>query len=623
MSCFYMISEKSMACEWSEESNSHTELDVSLIFRSQDTILSCMGIFNPAATLNITARIKNHRKRINNWSLPHTVFLYDAIKPSQPVLTVLSSSADAVVVSWRSSGVSDCQLRYRDIHTHTWTQAPDFVPAHQDQPLKFTIQDLLPFTVYKVAVACRGESSIWSAWSFDVTGKTLDRVPSRSPDVCYRVEQTNSSRTLLLHLFWKDTDLSAAGGHVTGYQVSYEPATKLPLILNYTGRTALLEVEKGNYTVTVRAFNTAGYGPAARVSFDTQRHNTLPSVRHLWLSSSSPAWKSLQVQWEHPTASHSLPPISHFGVQWHPETHVSTSRWTTTDSFTTSVVIEDIDPHGSYLISVFPVYKQQCGSSQSLPASLQHGALMEVVKLWVVSVTKTTVTLAWTWRRKSESIRVDTYKLQIRKDVERQTLSLWPDQWQHTFHNLEANTEYSAHLLADDVSIVITPVRTEFDEVPAVAAVTPLLMLALFIFIVSILSRTLYKSYFFPPISSPQGSTAGQWLMDPNPKKTTARTVLDLEDFQVTDILGEKSPIMISPKSQPTTEEEDLLGDDSLVSMSHLLIQMSGLQVDLQYISHVSIIPEQQLDSLPSPHPDRAFKSEESSGVNSYFPQKD
>lgn len=69
-----------------------------------------------------------------------------------------------------------------------------------------------------------------------------------------------------------------AGDHILGYQVSYEPAKKQRpwdgIIQNVTEVTALLVVGEENCTVTVRAFNTAGYGPAAHLSIDTQRQNS-------------------------------------------------------------------------------------------------------------------------------------------------------------------------------------------------------------------------------------------------------------------------------------------------------------------------------------------------------------
>ncbi|XP_051278637.1 interleukin-6 receptor subunit beta isoform X1 [Dicentrarchus labrax] len=634
MSCYYQISERSMTCEWSEEAKGHTESEVSLIFRSRDKVLSCPAVFNPVAVLSVTARIKNYMTGTEIWSQPHTVVFYNAVKPSQPVLTVLGFTADSVDVFWMSSSDGSCQLRYRVNHTNIWSQAPDSIPAHRGQVLTHTIKDLLPFTDYIAAVACR-ESNIWSDWSSDVSVRTLERVPSKSPKVCYRVERTDPGGSLLLHLMWKDLELHDAGGHILGYQVSYEPAKKQQLqdrlIQNVTELTALLLVEEGNFSITVTAFNMAGYGPAAHLSIDTQRQNTLPSVRNMWVSSSFPAMKSLLVQWENPTAPHSVPPLSHFAVQWHSETHPSTNCWTTMSSFTTSTVIQDVDPGDTHLISVFPVYNQQCGSPQSLPASLQQGALMEAVKLKVVDVTKTAVTIGWTWQRKSGSIRVNRYRVMLRKGSERvETLPLWPDQCHHTLTNLTPNTEYSLILLADNVSRNIIPVKTDFDVVPAVATATPLLLLAVTVFIISILSRTIYKSYFFPPISSPWGSTAGQWLMDPHPKKTAERNILNIEDFQVTDVLGEKSLIIVGPSSQ-SSSEEDLHEDTSLLSISHLSAKLSALELDTEYVCDAPVITENQLVSLQSyhpdytvncQHPDRVFFSEQSREADSALPHQ-
>ncbi|KAI3372951.1 hypothetical protein L3Q82_023397 [Scortum barcoo] len=617
MSCYYEISYKSMTCEWSEESNSHTESDVSLIFSSEDPIFSCQGIFFPAAFLNITARIKNYMMGIEIWSQPYAVFLYDAIKPSRPVLTLLDSTEDSIVVSWRSSSSGSCRLRYRVNHTHIWTQASDSLPVNQDNVVNYTIKDLLPFTVYRAAVACKEESDIWSDWSSEVSTRTLDRVPSKSPEVCYRVEKTDSGGSLLLHLMWMDLDLHDAGGRILGYQVSYKPVMKLQdrLMKNFTDVTALLVVEEGNWSVTVAAFNTAGFGPSAHLSIDTQRQDTVPSVRNLWVSSFFPAVKGLLVQWENLTASPSVQPASHFAVRWHSETRPSTSHWTTVDNFTTSTLIQDVDPDDSYLVSVFPVYNQLCGSPQSLPASLQQGALMEAVKMKVLDVTKTTVTVVWAWQRKSGPIRVNRYRLMLRKDSEKRTLSLWPDQWQHTVLNLKPNTEYSLLLLADNVSRNIIPIRTDFDEVPALAIVTPLLLLAVTVLIIAFLSRTVYKSYFFPPISSPRSSAAGRWLMDPNSKKSAERNILDIEDFQVTDILGVKSLIMVGQHTPPPSEE-DLHKD--------LTIKLSALELDSEYVSDAPVITEHQLISPQTSHrPDRKHREADAALSSCFLFQKE
>ncbi|XP_060895021.1 interleukin-6 receptor subunit beta isoform X3 [Labrus mixtus] len=534
------------------------------------------------------------------WSRPHTLNLKEAVRPLQPVLTALSSTQDSIVVSWNCIKNCICQLHYRVNKTHTWTQAPDLVSAHPSLTLTHTVRDLQPFTVYRAAVRCRERSGIWSKWSTDITMSTLEKAHSRPPDVCYRVEKRDAAESFLLQLVWKDLDLLEAGGRILGYQVSYEPMRKQPLqdifIQNVTEATALMSVEAGNCSVTVTAFNNAGYGPAARLSIDTQKQKTLSSVRHLWASSSS---TGLLVQWEPPTdPPPSFLSLSHYAVQWRSETRPSTTRWTTVDNFSTSTVIQDVDSEDSYLITVFPVYQQQCGPPQSLPASLQQGALSEAMKLRIVGVTKTTVTVVWEWQRKSGPIRVDAYGAMLRGESEGQTVSLWPDKQQHTFLNLKPNTDYSLLLLADGASRSIIAVTTDFDEVPLVATATPLMLLAVTVFIISILSRTVYKSYFFPPISSPRCSTTGQWLMDPNHQKPAERHILDMDDFMVTDLLGPKSFINVSSTCEPSPSER-LHEEAPLLSISQLFIKM-----DPEYVSDAPVFTEPLLASLhPSYHP--------------------
>ncbi|XP_069562112.1 interleukin-6 receptor subunit beta [Brachyistius frenatus] len=541
ISCYYQKSadgRTSMTCGWPQESSSHTESDASLIFTSGYKTVSCQGIFNPAAVLKVTARIKHLTAGGEIWSEPHTVDLYYAVKPIQPVLTALGSTEDSLVVSWRSSREGRCRLRYRINNTRIWTQAPDYIAAQADL-LTCTIKDLLPFTTYRAAVACRGRSGVWSDWSADISGRTLDRVPSRPLEVCYRVEEKGSGGSSLLHLLWKAPDPREAGGRVLGYQVSHEPNG---LIQNVTELTTVLAVEEVNCTVTVTAFNTAGYGPAAHLRLNTQRQ----SSGNLWISSSYPGKKALLVQWNTLLTASSAPPVSHFAVRWRSEKSLSTSRWSRVDSLTTSTVIEDVEPDESYLITVSPVYNHQFGSPQSLSASLQQGALMEAVSLKVVGVTKMTVTIVWAWQKKSGPIRVNRYRVLLRKDSDRQALSLWPDQWQHSFFNLTPNTEYSLLLLADNVSMSIVPVTTYFDVVSVVATATTLLLLSVIVLIISILSRT----------------------------ECINRNILDIKDFQVTDILGEKSLIVVDPDF-PRSSEDNLQEDTSLLPTLQLDTQLA------------------------------------------------
>lgn len=98
----------------------------------------------------------------------------------------------------------------------------------------------------------------------------------QSPLVVAAIKETN--------FFPQALDLQEAGGHLLGYQVSYEPVKRQTLvpksIHNVTEPNACLVVEEGYCIVTVGAYNMAGVGPAAHLSINTNTQNSKwPSLR--------------------------------------------------------------------------------------------------------------------------------------------------------------------------------------------------------------------------------------------------------------------------------------------------------------------------------------------------------
>uniref|UniRef100_A0A3P8TV24 Fibronectin type-III domain-containing protein n=1 Tax=Amphiprion percula TaxID=161767 RepID=A0A3P8TV24_AMPPE len=518
-------------------------------FFLQSRISFCSGIFNPTAVLNVSVRMKNFQTGAETWSSPHTLFLYEAVKPSRPSLTLIGCSEDSLVVSVKSSSDGSCRIRYKLNNVHQWTLLPDSVSVGADRQLIFTIKHLQTFSVYRAAASCKPKVGVWSDWSSETSGKTLDRAPLKPPDVCYRLDKTNSDGSLLLYLMWKAPDPGDAGGRILGYQVSCDGSVQ-----NVTRATALLVVEEGNCSVA--AFNTAGRSPAAHLKVE-QRRGDLPSVRNLWVSSSYPDVEALLVQWKFPISPSSVPPISYLNLQWSSELNPSTSRWSTVDGLSSSTLIKDVDSAESYLITVIPVYHQLCGPPQSLSADLKHGALLEVVGLKVAAVNKTTVTVKWAWQRRSGPIRVRRYRVMLRTDSDSQSVSLWPDQSQHTFFSLTPYTQYSLLLLADDVTRSIVPVTTDFGELEALF---------------------LPCGGFFPSCSLP---------------KCVEKNILEIEDFQVRDVLGDKSLITVNPNSLLPSEETH---EDSPLPVQlsvQLSVQLATLKLDSEYISEAPQISDQ------------------------------
>uniref|UniRef100_A0A3P8VJ71 Interleukin-6 receptor subunit beta-like n=1 Tax=Cynoglossus semilaevis TaxID=244447 RepID=A0A3P8VJ71_CYNSE len=564
LSCYTENKYTSMTCVLSLDTNPLSPPDVTVVLKSSARFYDCTVI--KLKNLNVTAHIKNRMNGKEIISLSHTRISSDTVKPLQPQVTVRNTTENSFAVSWTSSPNMECRLRFRANSSLHWSQAPGYVSTYQKQIPVYSIKNLLPYTTYKAAVACRG--SVWSEWSSDVTVRTRDKVPYRSPEVFYQTEKTHSG-SLLLHLMWKILTGPPGSPRILGYQVVYELLTALhpggKLILNVTDLTQVLEVKEGRCTVTVGAFNTAGYGPTTRLDIDTRGRKNLSPVRNLWVSSFFPVKKSLLVQWKSSWDLTSDPQLSHL-VMWHYENQPSTKRLAMVDaSANASFVIEGVDLDATYVISVATVDQQQCGPPQSLSATLQLGALLEVGDLMVVAVNKRSVTVQWAWQKKSTSDKVGSYRLELMDIPPRQqkphVLLLWPDDaHRHTFTSLSPNTLYYLHLLAGDDSKDIKTITTEFDYIQLVVT---LLLLAVCLFIVCILSRTVYKIYFISYISSPQNSRTGQWLMEKNHQQEISKGhIMDMKDFEVTKksvVVDRSSTLLLRLSSLDLLEDTALL----------------------------------------------------------------
>ena len=73
----------------------------------------------------------------------------------------------------------------------------------------------------------------------------------------------------------------------------------------------------------------------------------------------------------------------YFALTSHSKKIVLCHLTASTDHNTCVVCFLDVEPDESYLVSVFPVYNQLCGSPQSLAASLHQGGKLDLtIVLW-------------------------------------------------------------------------------------------------------------------------------------------------------------------------------------------------------------------------------------------------
>uniref|UniRef100_A0A674BP86 Interleukin-6 receptor subunit beta-like n=1 Tax=Salmo trutta TaxID=8032 RepID=A0A674BP86_SALTR len=498
----------------------------SLIFSQTTPIYSCMGIFNLGGRMNVTLKMKNNMNGMESWSEPYEVAVLEAIKASCPTITSVNGSDNSLEVTWGISKLhTRCRVRYRMATTDKWTEIPAYVLVANAEKAVYTIEGLKPFSSYTIAVSCILSFGHWSDWSMETTGTTQESAPSRPPDICYHMEMVNKQGPHHLMLMWKALDVYDAHGHILGYQVSYTQTKhpSLSVTTNTTDLKVVLVVTEDEFEVTVMAYNSAGGSPYSHLKIDLSLHQTLPSVRRLWVNSED---DRLVLQWD---VGHISLPVSEVANEWATDAaHPTSSHWKRVNGSTRSTVLK---------------------------------ALLGAVGMHVVDVTKNTVTVQWEWQRKEVHHKVLKYRVILcLGEIQVESIPVWPDVWQHTFFKLRANTGYSVNLLAetsnDNISREIIPIKThifEHNEIIFTVCLIVLLTLGLGVFF--ILSRTVYKTYFFPKIANPGASVAGRWLLESHHEKNRVKNLLKLEEFLVTDLSGEKGFVELGQERPPVRED--------------------------------------------------------------------
>ncbi|KAG9355023.1 hypothetical protein JZ751_001736 [Albula glossodonta] len=269
ISCFYQRNDESITCSWNSLNNYNGDIEYTLFFSSVRTMYDCPSIFNLAAVFNVTVRARSNKKTTLALSDPCVLDLCAAERPSRPNITSISSmTKNSLHVKWTTdkfnfNATVQCKIRYKVTTAAQWTQVMD--NSIVDQRGVYTIEDLQPFSSYRVAVSCTGGcgQKHWSDWSTERLGSTPETAPSKPLNVCQHIEPLNSEGKRSLWLMWKALDVSDTHGNILGYQVHYVPPNQLSLgrTVNTTDMGIWLSLIDEEYDVRVMAYNGAGGSP--------------------------------------------------------------------------------------------------------------------------------------------------------------------------------------------------------------------------------------------------------------------------------------------------------------------------------------------------------------------------
>ncbi|KAF4072200.1 hypothetical protein AMELA_G00260460 [Ameiurus melas] len=589
-SCRYHVLQKSFGCKWIYLNNVKAKTTNSFVFSQREDFKHCPSIFSPIASFNMNIISKDIVNKVKLISEAYTVSIEAITQAPRPVITsVNATSATSLNVTWTKGHwhSTKCHIHYKCSTTEQWTvgkllqqkimaeitkrkytHTPIHTPIHlqdlltvpekEELEISHEIDGLQPFSQYNLSVACSGDYGLWSDWSEEFQGMTFEAVPTAPPYVSFYVEPSdNRSKPQKLILIWRALELKEARGYILGYEVTYTP-TKQPGLkrtIYTTDQKAILEVTAGEYNLTVMANNTAGWSPSTNLRINVGVFQSLPKIKGLWASSEA---FSLKIRWETAAVN-----VSEFAIEWFSIGDVASKQWKRVNGSTFSTVLTGhIKPLKTYSISVYSLYGTLCAPPETIQASIVYGTLLDIVQLQPEIVTKTSVTVQWVWKEQSTTTNVLRYRLVLSCASETRSLVIFPNQWQHTFHNLHTNVKYNVSIYGETTSGNFLKANTEFrmphletDEIIKVAV--PIVLLIVIFSIFSVLSRTVYKDYFFPKIANPGHSLIGRWLLNYPYEREAVVNVLKLKDFSETNQLTEKSLIYIEPKMSLNGEDFD------------------------------------------------------------------
>ncbi|XP_060786782.1 interleukin-31 receptor subunit alpha [Neoarius graeffei] len=535
-SCHYHVLQRSFTCKWIYLNNGRANITNSFIFSQHQDFKHCPSIFNPVAAFNMNIISKDIINKVEFISEAYTISINEITQAPCPVITSVNATATSLNVIWNKSHwhSTKCQIRYKCSTTEQWTVELLMAPENKELEISHVIHGLQPFSQYSLTVACSGDYGLWSDWSEEFQGMTLEAIPTAPPYVSFHVVPSdNRSKPPKLILIWKALEIKEARGVILGYEVTYTP-TKQPG-LNGTIRTkdqkAILEVTAGEYDLIVMAYNTAGQSPSTNLRISAGVFPSLPKVKGLWASSEA---FSLRIRWEAAAVN-----VSEFAIEWFSFGDVDSTQWKRLNGSTFSTVLTGpIKPLKTYSITVYSLYGTLCAPPETIQANLEYGTLLDIVQLQLVNVTKTSVTVQWVWQEQSPTTNVLQYRIVLIGASETSSFSIFPHQWQHSFHNLQTNVKYTVCIYGETTSGNFLKANIEFktphlDSDEIIKAALPIVVLLVTFSIFSVLSRTVFKDYFFPNISNPGHSFIGHWLQNLPYEREAVVNVLKLEDFSV------------------------------------------------------------------------------------------
>ncbi|KAF1374667.1 hypothetical protein PFLUV_G00231480 [Perca fluviatilis] len=259
-----------------------------------------------------------------------------------------------------------------------------------------------PDTLYTVRLRHRymGPQSPWSPWSNACQGRTGEDAPSAAPAFWMRVKQTDKNGWRFISLLWKPLPCFLSNGKVLFFNVTCQTESAQVLIdygsckdLHHTNTSCSLLLPAGRWSCALKASNSAGTSPEARIWLRGASETEPPAPRQV---TANPLDDSgLDVRWTAPVDWST----SGFVVEWFAvrEKNSSILYWERLNSSCTALVItEGIKPMERYAVSVKALYGERgAGQNTTVHIYTRQGAPSAGPKVVVQQISGSRVELIW------------------------------------------------------------------------------------------------------------------------------------------------------------------------------------------------------------------------------------
>ncbi|XP_065455031.1 interleukin-31 receptor subunit alpha isoform X2 [Chrysemys picta bellii] len=454
----------------------------------------------------------------------------------------------------------NCHLRYRNTNSNT-SVTDNFTMNQNKRRASFNLTDLQDFTEYAIAIQCVGvESEIWSEWSKEKIGRTEQQAPSKKVDLWRVIESSSSAANRYVHLMWKVLKEYPSSEYLLGYKIQYCPENNASFKMthNTTDKVAMLLLTGEAYVISVVAYNSVGESPEATLRIPSIGEKTpkwIDTVRTLTLN------EQMVVEWEA-----SVSEISRYVIEWYEELEteplgrswqyiLNTTKWTAQkDAF---------KPFKCYNISVYPLYGNKIGTPHSIQAYVQEGRPSVGPVAKTDNLGKNEAMIKWKKipkdKRNGFIINYTIfYKPEGGKELNETVNS---DVLQYSLKSLQANTQYTAHVMAATKAggthgNRITFSTLKFSEEDFIFITIPFVFCMLLLLILGItctLKKHTLKKVCWPDIPNPAESIAVEWPTD------MLKNNLPLKEVQSEDGIVDPEGISVLESCFPAEDHTALL----------------------------------------------------------------